>query len=58
MCVYVSMCTLTQSLRDGVYETLAFILHVLLSFEGDGQEAVVLSITHIHLDTCNTHTHT
>lgn len=52
----VCVCTLTQSLRDGVYETLAFIFHVLLSFERDGQETIVLSITHIHLHTWK-HTH-
>ena len=53
---------LTQSLRDGVYETLAFIVHILLSFERDGQETVVLSVTHIHLHSwktqAHTHTHT
>lgn len=50
VCVYVCV-LLTQSLCDGVYKTLTFILHILLRFQRDGQEAVVLSVTHMHLHT-------
>lgn len=49
---------LTQGLCDGVYEIFPFVLHILLSFEWDGQETVVLSVTHVHLHSWITHTHT
>lgn len=55
---YVCKRVLTQSLCDGVYETLAFIFNILLSLERDGKETVVLSVTHIHLHTWNTQTQT
>ena len=51
VCLCVCVCTLTQSFCDGVDETLSFILHILLGLKRDGNETVVLSVTHIHLHT-------